>query len=303
MTDHGRTVTFGIFPSPDTAKLDDTVAACQAADRAGLELIGIQDHPYQQAHLDTWPLMGLVLARTERIHVFPDVASLPLRPPAVLAKTAATLDVVSGGRFELGLGAGAFWTAIEAMGGTARTPGRAAGALREAVEVIRLMWSGERSVRFDGRHYRLDGVRPGPTPAHDIGIWLGVGGPKMLDFAGRAADGWVPSSSFFPPTALPDMQARIDDSAVAAGRLPDSIRRIYNVFGTITDGPSNGDFDGPVDQWVDTLTELAVEVGMDTFCFGPAGDDVAQMRRFADEVAPAVRESVQRERRTPPPAG
>lgn len=298
MTDYGQPVQFGIFPSPDTAKLEQTLAACDVADRAGLDLVGIQDHPYQRAHLETWSLIGQVLARSERIHVFPDVASLPLRPPAVMAKAAATLDVVSGGRFELGLGAGAFWTAIDAMGGGSRTPGQAAGALREAVEVIRLMWSGERSVRFSGRHYRLDGVRPGPAPVHDIGIWLGVGGPKMLEFTGRSADGWVPSSSFFPPTALPDMQARIDESASAAGRNPDAIRRIYNVFGTITDGPSNDDFDGPVDQWVDTLTELALDIGMDTFCFGPADDDLAQMQRFAEEVAPAVRQSVEHERGT-----
>ncbi len=290
--DHLR---FGIFPSPDTAKLDDTLAACRAADAGGLDLIGIQDHPYQQAHLDTWALMGHVLARTEHIHVFPDVASLPLRPPAMIATTAASLDVLSGGRFELGLGAGAFWPAIEAMGGPSRTPGQAARALTEAVEVIRLMWSGQRSVRYDGTHYRLDGVRPGPKPVHDIGIWLGVGGPKMLALTGHSADGWVPSSAYFPPTALPDMQARIDDAASDAGRNPGSVRRIYNVFGTITDGASNGDFDGPVSQWVDNLTELAVEVGMDTFVFGPAGDDVAQMRRFTDEVVPAVRKAVEQE--------
>ena len=55
--------------------------------------------------MDTWSLMGAVLARTSRVHVFPDVASLPLRPPAVMATAAASLDVIYGGRFELGLGA------------------------------------------------------------------------------------------------------------------------------------------------------------------------------------------------------
>lgn len=290
--DHLR---FGIFPSPDAATLDDALAACRAADDSGLDLIGIQDHPYQRAHIDTWALMGHVLAHTEHVHVFPDVACLPLRPPAMIAKAAASLDVLSDGRFELGLGAGAFWPAIEAMGGPSRTPGQAARALTEALEIIRLMWSGQRSVRYDGTHYRLDGVRPGPKPVHDIGVWLGVGGPKMLALTGRRADGWVPSSTYFPPTVLPDMQARIDDAASDAGRDPASIRRIYNVFGTITDGTSKGDFDGPVSQWVDTLTELAVDVGMDTLVFGPAGDDLAQVRRFIDEVAPAVRHAVEQE--------
>ena len=74
------------------------------------------------AYLETWSLLADLLARTERIRLFPDVANLPLRNPAVLAKQAASLDVLSGGRFELGLGAGAFWDGIAAMGGPARTP-------------------------------------------------------------------------------------------------------------------------------------------------------------------------------------
>lgn len=296
MTDYGRPVRFGIFPSPEVAKLDQTLAAAAIADRGGLELVGIQDHPYQARFLDTWALMGLVLARTEQIHVFPDVASLPLRPPAVLAKTAASLDVLSGGRFELGLGAGAFWPAITAMGGPSRTAGEAGQALGEAIEVIRLMWSGQRSVRYHGSHYRLDGVHPGPVPAHGIGVWLGVGGPRMLALAGRAADGWVPSSSYFPPGALPEMHARIDEAAVAAGRDPARLTRIYNVFGTITGGPSQGAFDGPASQWADMLSELALDGGMDTFVFGPAGDDVAQVRLFTEQVVPAVRRAVARQR-------
>ena len=89
----------------------------RVADEAGLDLVGIQDHPYQRRFLDTWALMAFVLAQTSRISVFPDVANLPLRPPRMMAKAAASLDVLSGGRFELGLGAGAFWDGIEAMGG------------------------------------------------------------------------------------------------------------------------------------------------------------------------------------------
>src|SRR2546423_2518294 len=114
------------------------------------------------------------------VGVSPEVASVPLRPPAVLAKAAASLDVLTGGRVELGLGAGGFWEAIEAYGGPRRGPGDALAALAEAIEVIRLVWSGTRNLRFEGQHYRLAGAQSGPGPAHPIGIWLGVDGPRAL---------------------------------------------------------------------------------------------------------------------------
>jgi alkanesulfonate monooxygenase SsuD/methylene tetrahydromethanopterin reductase-like flavin-dependent oxidoreductase (luciferase family) len=300
MPDYGRPLRFGVFPTPDAGRLDEVLALARVADEEGLEYVGIQDHPYQRRFLDTWMLMATVLARTERVRVFPDVSNLPLRQPAVLAKSAASLDVLSGGRFELGLGAGAFWEAVEAMGGPRRTPGEAVDALAEAIEVIRLMWSDQRSVRFDGRFYRLSGVKPGPQPAHRVGIWLGVGGRRTLALVGRTADGWVPSSGWATPDRLPDMHARIDEAAVATGRDPAGITRVYNVWGLIdgTDG-AGGFLQGGVTQWVDELTELVLEHGMDTFVFGPSDDALMQVRRFAADVVPAVREQVARHRGSP----
>lgn len=292
--DYGREISFGVFPSPEAAGLEKTWAVIDAAEHGGLELVGIQDHPYQRRHLDTWSLMAAALARTERIRVFPDVANLPLRPPAVMAKAAASLDVISGGRFELGLGAGGFWEAIEAMGGPRRSPREAADALLEAIEIIRLMWSDQRSVRFQGEHYRVSGTKPGPMPVHDIGIWLGVLGPRLLKETGKVADGWVPSHAFAGPEKLPDMHARIDEGAAEAGRDPATIRRVYNLWGTIgAEGDSaKNALDGPVDKWVEQITEFAVEYGMDTFVLGPAGESAQQVEIFAAEVAPAVREAV-----------
>jgi len=294
MPDYGRPLRFGVFPTPEAQTLDEVLTLARVADEGDLEYVGIQDHPYQRRFLDTWMLMATLLAKTERVCVFPDVANLPLRPPALLAKAAASLDVLSGGRFELGLGAGSFWEAVEAMGGQRRSPGEAVDALVEAIEVIRLMWSDQRSVRFDGRYYRLAGVKPGPPPVHSIGIWLGVGGRRTLALVGRTADGWVPSSGWATPDKIPDMQARIDEAAVAAGRDPADIARVYNVWGKI-DGTS-GFLQGGVGQWVDELTELSVEHGMDTFIFGASADPVSQLQRFAEEVAPAVREQVARHR-------
>ena len=144
----------------------------------------------------------MVAARTTSIRVAPNVANLPLRPPVVLARSAATLDLLSGGRVELGLGAGAFWDAIVAAGGPRRTPGESVEALEEAIEVIRGVWSGSGSVAFEGQHYRVKGLHAGPAPAHPIGIWIGAYKPRMLRLIGRLADGWLPSMGYAEPSAL-----------------------------------------------------------------------------------------------------
>lgn len=290
--DYGHNLQFGYFLTPDASDYREVLRRARLCDELGFDLIGIQDHPYQSRFLDTWTLIAALAAQTSRVRLFPDVASLPLRPPAVLAKAAASLDLMSGGRIELGLGAGAFWEAIGAMGGPVRSPGQAVAALEEAIHVIRLMWSGQRGLRYAGEHYPLRGVHSGPVPAHPIGIWIGAIGPKMLNLTGRLGDGWVPSSSYVPPAKLPAMQARIDEAAVSAGRDPAAIRRIYNVMGRIGDGASSSSFVGPAAQWVDELTQLALQDGMDTFILGlpePPGD---QLERFMTEIIPRVRENI-----------
>jgi alkanesulfonate monooxygenase SsuD/methylene tetrahydromethanopterin reductase-like flavin-dependent oxidoreductase (luciferase family) len=292
MPDHGRELTFGSFLIPDAAQ--PLLAQAREVERLGLDVIGIQDHPYQRRFVDAWTLLSMIAATTSRVVVFPDVANLPLRPPAVLAKAAASLDVLSGGRVELGLGAGAFWDAIEAWGGERRDPADAVTALAEAIEVIRKVWSGERNLRSDGEHYRLAGAQSGPVPAHPIGIWLGAYGPRMLRLAGRLADGWVPSFRGELDPLL-EMTDRLDRAAADAGRRPGEIRRVLNVSGVITDGSSEGVLHGPVSRWVDELTGLAIGPGFDTFVFW--GDDPGQLPRFAQEVAPAVREQVAQRRR------
>ena len=289
--DYGRDVTFGYFLIPNAT--DPLLETAREIEARGLDWIGIQDHPYQRRFVDTWSLLGAIAGTTTRVSLFPDVTNLPLRPPAMMAKAAASLDVLSGGRFELGLGAGNFWDAIEAYGGPRRTPRDALAALEEAVQVIRMVWSGERNLRFTGEHYRLAGAHSGPVPVHPIGIWLGVYGPRALQLAGRLSDGWVPSlrgeTAF-----LSEGAARIDEAANAAGRDPAQIRRVLNVNGQITDGRREGLLRGPTDQWVDELTDLAFGYGFDTFLFWGEGDD--QLPRFAEEVAPAVRAQVAAER-------
>ncbi len=270
--DYGRPVTFGHFVIPDATQPMRALELAIAADHAGIDLIGIQDHPYQHRFHDTWTLLSVVAARTSRVTVFPDVANLPLRPPAMLAKAAATLDLLSNGRVELGLGAGGFWPAIGAMGGPVRTPGESVSAVEEAIEVIRLVWSGGRGLRYDGRFYHLAGLNAGPVPPHPIGIWLGAYRPRMLRLIGRAADGWVPSLGYLTPEQLGEAGARIDDSAREAGRDPSAIRRVLNVGG---------------DQTAEDFATLVLEHGFDTFMTSPDAGDA-----FIEEVVPKVRELV-----------
>jgi alkanesulfonate monooxygenase SsuD/methylene tetrahydromethanopterin reductase-like flavin-dependent oxidoreductase (luciferase family) len=270
--DYGLPLKLGVFVIPDATQPLRALERAIHADKLGFDLVGIQDHPYQRRFHDTWTLLGAIAARTQRIGLFPDVANLPLRPPAMMAKAAASLDLLSGGRFELGLGAGGFWDAIKAMGGPARTPAESVSALEEAIQVIRLLWSGGRGIRFDGRFYQLAGVNAGPVPAHPIGIWIGAYKPRMLGLIGRLADGWVPSLGYLKPADFADAHARIDEAAAAADRQPSAIRRIINVGGKLT---------------ADELAALVLEHGFDTFVSSEEVMDV-----FAQDVAPRVRELV-----------
>jgi alkanesulfonate monooxygenase SsuD/methylene tetrahydromethanopterin reductase-like flavin-dependent oxidoreductase (luciferase family) len=293
MPDYGREIKFGYFLIPNVEF--PLLSLAQEAERLGLDYVGIQDHPYQRRFVDTWVLLSMIAAATTRIGLFPDVANLPLRPPAVMAKAAASIDRLSGGRFELGLGAGGFWDAIAAYGGAKLTPGESLVALEEAVQVIRHVWSGERNLRFEGKYYHLRGAHSGPVPAHPIGIWLGVYGPRAIRLAGRIADGWVPSYRG-EVQEIRALSARLDEAASEAGRDPASLRRFLNVHGEITDGASRGSLQGPVAQWVEELTELALGAGFDTFILW--ADREEQLPRFAQEVVPAVRAQVAAQRRS-----
>jgi alkanesulfonate monooxygenase SsuD/methylene tetrahydromethanopterin reductase-like flavin-dependent oxidoreductase (luciferase family) len=295
-------IQFGISLVPATERLDRIRELVRVADEAALDLVGIQDHPYQRHFFDTWSLIPTLLAETKRVSFFTDVANLPLRPPAVMAKAAASLDVLSGGRFELGLGAGGLPDVIAGFGGPRRTPGESVEALDEAIDVIRLLWSEERSVSFEGKYYRLDDARPGPRPAHPIGIWLGAFKPRMLRLVGRKADGWLPSLGVLTREELRAGNDLIDAAAENAGRDPDSIRRIINVQGVIGEQPAPSRSElpvgylageplaGPPDWWVETLAGF-VDDGFDTLVFWPVDMVPGQVELLAGDVVPHFRRS------------
>lgn len=297
MTDYGHELLFGTFVTPMNEPSHHAVEQAVVADRAGLDLVSFQDHPYQPRFHDTSTLMAYAAARTERVRLTANVTNLPLRPPAVLARQIATLDRLSGGRVELGLGAGGFWDAIEAMGGPRRRPGESIEALEEAIEIIRGIWDTDQRGRFvvEGKHYRIDGAKRGPAPAHDVGIWIGAYGPRILRMTGRVADGWIPSWQYLKNGAadLERMNGNIDDGAAAAEREPAAIQRFLNIGGRFATS-SGGFLQGPPDQWAKELAEMTLTQGITGYFL--ASDDTATTDTFAGEVAPAVRELVAAER-------
>lgn len=292
---------FGISILPAARSMQRAESLAQLADFSGLDFLTIQDHPYNGTFLDTWTLFAVLGGKTQRIRLLPNVLNLPLRPPAMLAKAAASLDLLTGGRFELGLGAGAFWEGVTSYGGPQRTPGEALGALKEGMRVMRLLWEPRRQpVNFSGRYYQVHEAQPGPPPAHSIGIWIGGYGPRMLQLIGQQADGWIVSAGYVPPEEIPAKQGIIDAAAQQAGRSQTAIRRAYNLAGAILrpeearlTARRPGMIIGPVSQWVDTLARYYHELRLDTFIFWAAApNEEEQVRRFAEEVAPAVKAAI-----------
>ncbi|GAB7045867.1 LLM class flavin-dependent oxidoreductase [Catenuloplanes indicus] len=277
MPDYGHELRFGSFVTPVNAAPQHAAGLSVLSEDLGLDVVTFQDHPYQAGFLDTWTLLTWVAARTSRIHVAGNVLNLPLRPPAVLARAVASLDLLSGGRAVLGLGAGGLPDAVAAMGGPRRTIGQAVSALDEALDVIRGIWAGDDPgpLRVDGRFYRVDGLRRGPSPAHHVPIWLGAYKPRMQRIIGAKADGWLPSSPALEAGDLARGNRVIDAAATAAGRDPKDITRLLNVT--------------PADTAAD-LARAAAEDGVSVFIL--AADDPDTLQRFATTMAAEIRERV-----------
>lgn len=306
---------FGINITPSASRADSAFEIAKTSDNLSIDLISVQDHPYNGSFFDTWTLITALAMSTKNIHFMTNVADIPLRHPPLLAKSAATLDILTNGRVELGVGAGAFWKAIMGYGGPSRTPAEAIGALEEAIQIMRLIWNidgGNQRATFNGRFYILDRAQTGPRPSHSIRIWLGAYGPKMLRLTGRLGDGWTPSYGYAPPAQIPKMQQTIDQSLTETGRKSNEVRRNYNLAGIVLESNTkkasqqgsmmNSEQDGllvgSVDFWIDTIIKFYNELQMDTFTFWPANESYEQVELFAKKVVPKVKEDVKRERNT-----
>lgn len=278
---YGHEPLFGVVLTPDATDAERTVERAVLAEDVGLDIVSVSDHQYHPGFLDAWTLLAWIAARTRRVTVMPNVANLQLRAPAGLARAAASLDVLSAGRVELGIGAGGHGHAIVSEGGTDLTVGERMTAFSEAVAVLRRLTMPGSPATLDGAHHRLRGADPGPAHPHPIGLWIGAVGPRMLRLVGRLGDGWIPSATRIPPEHLDDANARIDRSARAAGRDPSEIRRLYNL-----PAPALASTGG----WVRQLIHLGKRYGISGFLLFT--DDVGTIDRYGTDIAPRVRDAL-----------
>jgi phthiodiolone/phenolphthiodiolone dimycocerosates ketoreductase len=175
--------------------------------------------PNPHAHWDPVMMMGAAGAATEKIKVGVAVTDTIRRNPAMLAQAALTADHLAEGRAILGLGSGERMN-VEPYGLEWRKP---VGRLEEALEVMRLLWSTDKPVSYDGKFFQLHDAVLGlePYEGRPPAVWLAAHGPRMLDLAGRFADGWLPTN--ISPEAYAEKLATIRASAERAGRDPDAI--------------------------------------------------------------------------------
>ena len=299
-------VGLGAWNGADVASAAESVQLVVQADRDGLDLFTVADHPYFGEKLDAYALVSFLLGQTRSITGVVTVTNLPSRPAPVLARTITSLSALSGGRIVLGIGAGAIWDMIEKLGVPRLSGGAAVRAMAEAITLIRALSGGGELVTFDGEFCKVSGLDPADVPAPPV--WTGSVGPKSLAVTGRLADGWIPPmASDWRSKLYRDSRPRIDEAAAAAGRDPSEIVDIYNFGGRITPEPlaaTRGDdgrwIGGSVQQWIDELTTAVLEHRAGGFIYrntddtpaaGRIAGTTAALALWAGEIVPAVREA------------
>ena len=283
----GQPLRFGIIRN-NTLSWPETLAHWQAFDRIGVDSVWMTDHfqrPSDPAgpHLECWSMLGAVAARTERVRLGVLVCSNTFRHPALLAKQAVTVDHISDGRLEIGLGTGWFEGEHTAFGFDFPAPAVRVAMLEEAVTIVDALMRNDLTT-FDGAYYHLHEApfRPGPVQRPRPPITLGAHGPRMLRLTARFADRW---NSYGTVAEIADRNAALDAACAEIGRDPDAIiRSLYGWPRIIGRDPwaSEADFRETVAAYR--------AVGVNEFIFEPpAADQWPTMERIFAEVIPALR--------------
>ncbi|MFO7549531.1 MAG: LLM class F420-dependent oxidoreductase [Acidimicrobiia bacterium] len=300
-----------------------TIAAvAQTIERAGYESVWVYDHfhtspvPTQEVTYEAWTLMGALATVTDTVRLGQMCTCNSYRPPAYLAKVAATVDVISHGRVEMGIGAGWYEHEYLGYGYEFPAPSVRIGQLREGVEIMRRMWT-EDEVHYEGEHYTLRGAicRPRPVQQPHIPLWIAGGGEQLtLAVAARHAaytnfgndvdefrhksavlrghcrsagadfDAIVRSSNFnvVCEDTEAEVEARLDwirdhHAALVPPARADRIRGLFTAMA------------GTPDQLVERFAPwVEAGLGYGILYFAEAGIDTSGIERFASEVAPAL---------------
>jgi F420-dependent oxidoreductase-like protein len=206
----------------------------RTADELGFHGVWNYDHFYgladpAQLTYEGWTSLTAMAAVTQRARVGCMVSSVTFRNPAVLAKMAVTVDHISGGRLEFGIGAGWHENEHAAYGLAFPSPGERVAMLDEALTIIRALWTQD-SVSFDGRYFRVQDALANPKPLQrpHPPIVIGAEKPKMLRVVARHADEWnMPGQG---PDVWAQVSARLDQTCAEVGRDPAEIRRSVQLF-------------------------------------------------------------------------
>ncbi|MFI7190229.1 LLM class flavin-dependent oxidoreductase [Nocardia nova] len=278
---------FGVHTALEKCTVADLQNAWRSAEDLGFDWVSIWDHLHPAVHpvdagsLDSIACHTALALTTDNVRVGSLVYSVGFRHPGLLARAAATIDQLSGGRVELGLGAGWNRDEYDAFGFSFEAPAVRLRRLREAIEIVRLLWT-ENAVDYDGEFYRLKDARCGTRPIQPRPrIWVGASGEKHgLPLVAAVNDGWNCSS------VTPEEFRRKFALVMEMAEDPAAIVTAVNVgfeLGRNAEGPVLA---GSVEQVIDTIGRYA-EAGADRVILRMLApfrlDDLAL---FAESVVP-----------------
>ena len=268
---------------------EDILAIALQAERDGFTRVWVSDHLFLDPNavntdcLEAWTLLAALAARTERIRIGPMVTSQSYRNPALLAKIAAGVDVISKGRLDFGLGAG--WKDVEYRAYNYEFPDAPTRVTQmiETLEICTRMWKDERAT-YKGKHYSVENALCSPKPMQKpLPIWIGGSKPRVMRAAAKYGHAFNITVSAAAPNDLPDRLRDLDDACRAEKRDPTSLLR--SVFLVACVGKTRAEADARLDevakrQKTDRKGYLASRPGL---VYGTPDEAAEKLRAYAEK--------------------
>jgi len=270
-------------------KFEDVLAIALDAERAGFTRLWVSDHLFLDSNavntdcLEAWTLLAALAVRTERIRIGPMVTAQSYRNPALLAKIAAGVDVMSKGRLDFGLGAG--WKDVEyrAYGYEFPDAPTRVTQLIETLEICTRMWKEEHAT-YQGKHYKIENALCSPKPMQKpLPIWIGGSKPRVMRAAAKFGHAFNITVSASAPNDLPDRLRDLDEACRAEKRDPETLLR--SAFLVACVGKTRAEAESRLDeiakrQKSDRKSLLASRPGL---VFGTPEDAAEKLRSYADK--------------------